>query len=71
MDLVYFGSSIPEFACMKDSFFNAALVSFTFLLFSLYINNVHTVVGRRTYPKGVIEANDRIRNVWLYVQLGR
>lgn len=48
MDLVFFGSSMPEFAYVKDSFLNAALVSFTFLLFSLYLNNVHTVVSPST-----------------------
>lgn len=47
MDQVFvFGSGVLDFAYMKDSFFNAALVSFTFLLFSLYLNNLHTVVSR-------------------------
>ena len=51
MDLVFFGSSIPEFAYMKDSFLNAVLVSFTFLLFSLYLNNVHTVVSPKRFTE--------------------
>ena len=43
MDLVFvFGSSALD---MKDSFFNAALVSLTLFLFSLYLNNVHAVVS--------------------------
>lgn len=52
MDLVFFDSSVPQFAYMKDSFLNAALVSLTFLLFSLYLNKIHTVVSRKNQSRG-------------------